>query len=145
MDPYAKLEINKNKYNIYNLSFNIIKNKLTTMNFACLIDDFENKLKILNNDKISKFIMIYDMNNMDYNINNSQINEITSLFKKNKTLFENKLLATFIIANDTFIKTFIKLFKSIYTPMKPLFMNTEIDSVIENLINNKPNEQEYIL
>ena len=77
MDPYAELSYSLYKKNVYKLDFKIKQDKLTTMNFASFIDEFQTILKGLKDNKIEKFIMIYDFNNLDYNINNSQINEIT--------------------------------------------------------------------
>tara|TARA_B100001063_G_C16455545_1_gene400454 strand:+ start:157 stop:594 length:438 start_codon:yes stop_codon:yes gene_type:complete len=145
MEPYAELSYSLYTKNVYKLDFKIKQDKLTTMNFASFIDEFQTILKGLKDNKIEKFIMIYDFNNLDYNINNSQINEITHLFKENSHLFKEKLLGTFIIAHNNIVTTFIKLFKSIYTPIKPLFLNIDIDIVIEDLINNVDTKQEYKL
>ena len=145
MDPYAELKYSLYKNDIYKLDLKIKLNKLTTMNFASFIDDFTNILEEKKNKNLEKFIMVFDMNNIDYNINTSQVNEVTNLFKKYKNVFKEKLLGTFIIADNNVITIFINIFKNIYTPMKPLFLNTDIDNVIENLVNNIDTNKEYKL
>lgn len=146
MESFANIDI-VNVRNCYELSCTINNTKLTPLKWLGFIDNLNKALKYIGkDDNIKKFYMYYDVTFIDLMIKQENYKEVTKIFSDNYSVFEDKLLGTFIYVESGVLNVLINIFMKFYSPVKPLFLlkSKSIDpQIVNDLLENRKNDNEF--
>lgn len=124
-EKYSKMNIKTYKNKCHLFTIEIVDVKLTNFKWIEFINTFDKKLKLLESDEVSKFVLYIDAKYVDI-LDLEQITKVIDLFKKNQALFEKKLICSLIYIEGNIINIFKDLFNKFYNPIKPLlFLKTQ--------------------
>ena len=88
-----------------------------------------------------KFVWIVDLKNISLTtLNFSYFETLRRICKKNYETFLDLLICSVVITNSTIFNHFFTLFRSLYTPVKPILNTESIEnaiSFVDDCFNNK--------
>ena len=134
-----KIEIDHSNAN-YKTLLLTIDEKLTINDTNTFFIMFENFIDNCLQNKI-KFAWIIDMKNINIStLKVSYFEQLTKLCKRKYQVFLDLLVCSVVITNSKIFNNFFTLFKSLYTPVKPILNTDSIEKgvvFINECYNNK--------
>jgi len=121
---------------------------ITPLNWLYTQDYIIEKLQnIQKNNDATKIILYFDINNINLNTTSHDIiSDFSKIIDKYITPMIDKIYGSFIFIDTNIIHLFMKTFKKMYKPLKPLFIINEDkidDSILSDLLENNINANEY--
>ena len=135
----VKIKIDHTNHNYKTLLVTVDEN-LSSKDANTFFIMFENFIDNCKQQKI-KFVWIVDLKNISLTtLNFSYFETLRRICKKNYETFLDLLICSVVITNSTIFNHFFTLFRSLYTPVKPILNTESIEnaiSFVDDCFNNK--------
>jgi hypothetical protein len=118
-EKYSTMEITTYQNKCHLFSIEILDVKITTFKWIEFLNTFEKNLQLLESEDVKYFILHIDAKYADV-LDMKQVGKVIDLFKKNQSLFEEKLICSLIYVEGNIINIFKDIFNKFYNPIKPI-------------------------
>lgn len=114
------------------INIKLLDAEITKLRALKMADHIRKLFVELNDERIKTFVMIFDISNLQI-VQKEYVDDVISLFKSSKELFNRKLKCSCIIMNSIIAIPMKMILSRFYEPIRPLFIcqdNVECEKFI---------------